>query len=419
MIDDHGELHAQTQVILSRARRASTARRSRYRIELEPRERWELGVDVSRLLGRRRGRAARRRAALRRRARARPRLARRLAAARAAAARDLGRRSRTRSARRSPTSPSLRMRADDARPSASCPAAGMPWFMTVFGRDTLITCLQTLLFGPELARSALARARRAAGDARTTRRSTPSPGRSSTRCATARRRETLVRRATTAPSTRRRSTSILLSEVWRWTDDAGARARAAGARARARSSGSTSTATSTATASSSTSAVADAASRTSRGRTPATRSASTTARIAEAPIAPCEVQGYVYDAKRRHRRARARGRGATATLAERLEREADELRTRFDEAFWIEERGGYYALALDGEKQPVDSLCSNIGHLLWSGIVPPERVDAVVDQLMGDGALVGLGRAHDVDRRRRLQPARATTTARSGPTTTR
>ena len=35
------------------------------------------------------------------------------------------------------------------------PAAGMPWFMTVFGRDTLITCLQTLLFGPELARTAL------------------------------------------------------------------------------------------------------------------------------------------------------------------------------------------------------------------------------------------------------------------------
>ena len=78
-------------------------------------------------------------------------------------------------------------------------------------------------------------------------------------------------------------------------------------------------------------------------------------------------------------------------LADRLEREAEELAKRFDEAFWVEERGGYYALALDGEKRQVDSLCSNIGHLLWSGIVPPERVDAVVDALMGDALWSGWG----------------------------
>ncbi|MBD0349352.1 MAG: glycogen debranching protein, partial [Thermoleophilia bacterium] len=76
---------------------------------------------------------------------------------------------------------------------------------------------------------------------------------------------------------------------------------------------------------------------------------------------------------------------------ERLEREADELRARFDEAFWIEERGGYYALALDGDKRPVDALCSNIGHLLWSGIALPERVTAVVDQLMGRDLWSGWG----------------------------
>src|SRR3989449_1724320 len=50
---------------------------------------------------------------------------------------------------------SLRMRGDATTDLGKLPAAGMPWFMTVFGRDTLITCLQTLLFGPELARSAL------------------------------------------------------------------------------------------------------------------------------------------------------------------------------------------------------------------------------------------------------------------------
>ena len=92
-------------------------------------------------------------------------------------------------------------------------------------------------------------------------------------------------------------------------------------------------------------------------------------------------------------------------LAERLDREADELRARFDEAFWNEDRGGFYVLALDGDKKQVDSLCSNIGHLLWSGIVPPAKVDAVVDRLMGPRPLVGLGREDDVRRGRRLQPA--------------
>ena len=51
--------------------------------------------------------------------------------------------------------------------------------------------------------------------------------------------------------------------------------------------------------------------------------------------------------------------------------EAAELRRRFHEDFWMAD-GGYYALALDGDKRQVDSLTSNMGHLLWSGIVDPE-----------------------------------------------
>ena len=102
------------------------------------------------------------------------------------------------------------------------------------------------------------------------------------------------------------------------------------------------------------------------------------------------MQGYVYDAKRRICEL-ARDAWREPELAERLEREAEELRTRFDEAYWIDERGGYYALALDGEKEKVDSLCSNIGHLLWSGIVPPERVDPIVDRLMGEPLWSGWG----------------------------
>src|SRR5581483_7878178 len=95
--------------------------------------------------------------------------------------------------------------------------------------------------------------------------------------------------------------------------------------------------------------------------------------VAEAPIAPCEVQGYVYDAKRRCAEL-ARDAWRDRELADRLEREAEALKHAFDEAFWVEARGGYYALALDGEKRPVDSACSNMGHLLWSGIVPSHRV---------------------------------------------
>ena len=112
--------------------------------------------------------------------------------------------------------------------------------------------------------------------------------------------------------------------------------------------------------------------------------------LAKPPIAPVEVQGYVYDAKRRMAEL-AREVWRERELAERLDREADELRERFDEAFWSDARGGFYVLALDGEKRQVDSLCSNIGHLLWSGIVKPDRVDQVVDRLMGPDLWSGWG----------------------------
>jgi glycogen debranching enzyme len=112
--------------------------------------------------------------------------------------------------------------------------------------------------------------------------------------------------------------------------------------------------------------------------------------LAKAPIAPVEVQGYVYDAKRRVAEL-AREVWRDRELAARLENEAQELRRRFDAAFWNERDGGFFALALDRDKKQVDSLCSNIGHLLWSGIVLPERVEAVVDALMGDGLWSGWG----------------------------
>jgi glycogen debranching enzyme len=104
-------------------------------------------------------------------------------------------------------------------------------------------------------------------------------------------------------------------------------------------------------------------------------------RIATGPIATCEIQGYVYDAKRRTARLAAEV-WDDEPMAARLSAEADELRERFLADFWIPERE-CFALALDGDKRPVDSLCSNMGHLLWSGIVDEDRARPVAAHLMG------------------------------------
>lgn len=103
-------------------------------------------------------------------------------------------------------------------------------------------------------------------------------------------------------------------------------------------------------------------------------------RLAQGPIATCEIQGYVYDARRRAARL-AREVWDDPQLAERLERRAAELRERFHSDFWIPERG-CFALALDGQKRQVDSLTSNIGHLLWSGILDQGAADATAVRLL-------------------------------------
>jgi glycogen debranching enzyme len=281
---------------------------------------------------------------------------------------------------------SLRMRSSNSG-IGRLPGAGVPWFMSVFGRDTIITCLQTLLFGPELARTALqvlaelqAKEDDGSIDAE--------PGKivHEVRQGKAARRW-FPRYYGTVDATP--LYLILVSEVWRWTDDiALVRDLKEPAMAALRwideygdrdGDG-----------------FVEFEKRAPRGLdTQSWKDSHDSQRfhdgtIATPPIAPCEVQGYVYDAKRRMAEL-AREVWRDRELATRLDAEADELQRRFDEAFWVEERGGYYALALDGEKRRVDSLCSNIGHLLWSGIVPPERTDPVVDALMGDELWSGWG----------------------------
>jgi glycogen debranching enzyme len=111
--------------------------------------------------------------------------------------------------------------------------------------------------------------------------------------------------------------------------------------------------------------------------------------LAPTPRATCELQGYVYDAK--HRSARlAREVWNDAAFADKLEQEARELKDRFNRDFWLPDRG-FFALALDGQKRKVDSLTSNIGHLLWSGIADEEKADLCVKHLMSDELFSGWG----------------------------
>ncbi|MEU4570456.1 glycogen debranching N-terminal domain-containing protein [Micromonospora sp. NPDC023956] len=112
-------------------------------------------------------------------------------------------------------------------------------------------------------------------------------------------------------------------------------------------------------------------------------------RPATFPQAICEFQGYAYDAKRRGARL-ARLFWNDPQWADRLDREADDLRERFDRDFWIPERE-YYALALQADGTRVDALASNLGHLLFSGIVPPERAGHLVRHLLGPALYSGWG----------------------------
>jgi glycogen debranching enzyme len=384
LISDDGELPLKTQVIFSK-RGDVDGSRMVYHLALEPRDRWDLHVEVFPLpdgelvaprfaelrFGEEVGRVRDSLAAWQLRV---PQLRASwdaLGHAFGQSVSDLA---------------SLRMRSNNGA-IGKLPGAGVPWFMTVFGRDTIITCLQTLLFGPELARTALeVLADLQAKEDDPSRDAEPGKIVHEVRHGKAARtwHERYYGTADATPLY-----LILLSEVWRWTDDAALvrdlKGPALAALDWVEKYGDRDG-----------DGFVEYERRTEHGLENQSWKDSWDSqrfhdgRLAKTPIAPCEVQGYVYDAKRRVAEL-AREVWRDRELAGRLDKEADELRTRFDEAFWVEDRGGFYALALDGDKQQVDSLCSNIGHLLWSGIVQPRRVDAVVDQLMGDDLWSGWG----------------------------
>ena len=110
--------------------------------------------------------------------------------------------------------------------------------------------------------------------------------------------------------------------------------------------------------------------------------------LAPLPLATAELQGYVYDAKLRM--ADVYDVLGRSSDARRLRRQAGELFDRVNDTLWWEEEGTYF-LGLDGRKRPIRSVASNAGHLLQSGIVPPERARRVVARLMADDMWSGWG----------------------------
>ena len=285
----------------------------------------------------------------------------------------------------------LRVRPDNLHIHHAMPGGGVPWFMTAFGRDSLISAYEALPFQPELARTTLEGLAHVQATEWDNFRDAE-PGKIMHE----------LRRGTLAalgkiPHTPYYGTHdatllwlILLDEYERWSGDAAfvrkleANLRAAIAwmegpadldgdgylEYRKRSS-------------------SDKALDNHCWKDSADSIRFADGRMAEPPIATCEIQGYAYDARLRSARL-LRDVFGDDEEAERLEADAAELKRRFERDFWITGRG-QYALALDGEKNQVDSLTSNVGHLLWSGILDERRARGVARRLMRDDMFSGWG----------------------------
>jgi glycogen debranching enzyme len=275
-------------------------------------------------------------------------------------------------------------------PGMALPAAGLPWFMTVFGRDSLITSFQSLPYTPELAETTL-RILAAWQGARNDDFRDMEPGKILHELRIG--EMTAFEERPHSPYYGSADATplflVLLDEAVRWTgDDTLARELEAEARA----------------------ALAwidrygdldgdgyveyERRNVESGLENQCWKDSHNSILFADGsnsslPRATCEIQGYVYDAKIRGARL-AREVWDEPACADRLEREAAELKRNFNSDFWIADRE-YYALALDGEKRQVDSLTSNIGHLLWSGIVDDDKADAVAGHLMSDRLFSGWG----------------------------
>jgi glycogen debranching enzyme len=110
--------------------------------------------------------------------------------------------------------------------------------------------------------------------------------------------------------------------------------------------------------------------------------------IAEAPIALAEVQAYVFAAYRA--RAQLARHAGDERAAAAWRKKAKQLKRQFNEQFWLPEQG-WFAIGLDKDKRPIDALTSNIGHCLWTGIVDKDKAGSVARHLMSDEMFSGWG----------------------------
>lgn len=111
-------------------------------------------------------------------------------------------------------------------------------------------------------------------------------------------------------------------------------------------------------------------------------------KLAEAPIALAEVQGYVYGAYLA--RAFFAAETGDQALSTRLRAKASALKVAFNRDFWLEDRQ-WLAMGLDRDKKPIDALCSSMGHCLWTGILDADKADAVAGRLLSSDLFSGWG----------------------------
>jgi glycogen debranching enzyme len=277
----------------------------------------------------------------------------------------------------------------EGSPDASVPAAGLPWFMSLFGRDSVITSYQALPFAPELAATTL-RVLASKQGKQIDRYREEEPGKILHELRLG--ELTVFGERPHSPYYGTYDATplflVLLDEYERWTGDGElVRELEDAARAALRW-------------------MDEFGDRDGDGYLEYERNTESglenqcwkdswnsivyaDGTLSSLPRATCEIQGYAYDAKMRCARL-AREFWDDAQLAERLERDAGRLKEQFNRDFWVAERE-LFALALDGEKKPVDSLTSNMGQLLWSGIVDGDKADAVVRHLEGEKLFSGWG----------------------------
>jgi glycogen debranching enzyme len=110
--------------------------------------------------------------------------------------------------------------------------------------------------------------------------------------------------------------------------------------------------------------------------------------VPRTPIALCEVQAYVYGAYLA--RAHFATQGGDSETAQRFRTKAADLKAAFNRDFWLEDKG-WFAVGLDADKRPIDSLTSNIGHCLWTGIIDEDKAAAVAGHLLSPEMFSGWG----------------------------